>query len=1480
MKYRKLLSFLMAVLFLISCQEDQEVKLKPYNFKSEIGRFQNLEFIATEDVFIDTLLNKWIEAEIIAFDPPVNGRFKYLNKRSILFSPTEGFAPATSYEMNLGKIPIEGNFKLLLEAEEIHTPGFKMERAQASWSKNTNGDLEVVSSLMFNYPISSDALVKHLEIYDEDQKIEYKLESVSQSKDLIIHILADDWDVSRSHKLKFKLATSFVYPGTATNLAKELSIYASVPARERFMITEMRTDFQKESGVIMVYTSQPVFQDASKMVGLIEITPELSWNIEKHGQGFKIVGAFEDGKTYQVKIDKGLKGEFDRFLDEDYMKSVSFGQKEPYLAVGDNSGYYLSSKGERNLGFTMINIPEIEVTVFKVFENNLLQYFKNGKSWDYHYTDGDYHSSHSYPLDNNYGKLIYKEKINTERLEGKGNVRYLNLDLEKIDYQNKFKGIYLVKVASLKKQWLKEIQMVSLSDIGLIVKQGKNKLFVFTNSIHDTKPLSDVNIELVSTNNQKIISAQTNAQGVAEFDDLKNQLQGFEVGMITASKLDDYNFLMLNRTRIQTSRYDVGGKYINDQNYDVFVYGDRDLYRPADSVHFNIIARTQHWETIKDLPLKIKVIAPNGKLLYQFRKQLDDFGAVSSSIHIPADVMTGRFNVEVFSANDVLLQNYSFMVEEFMPDRISVKASVDRDTFKPSEDVTLELLAMNLYGTPAANRNYEVELVLNRTQFSAPDYKAYSFDISLAKEQRFERSMREGKTDSEGEAELLFVLPEYKNVGRVQGKLFSTVFDETGRPVNRQSSFDVYTQDIFLGIRNFDRYVDTRKELHIPVIAVDSKGDLLQTADAKVEVWKIDWETVIEQRGSGYYYRSQQKKKLISSQTLKIKGLNTMIDFTPMISGQYEIFLKLPEASSYVKKRFYAYGWGDTDYSSFEVDREGRVEVDFDKTEYNIGETAQILFKAPYDGRLLVTVEQDDVLEYHYLDTDNKAAMLNLSLNKKHMPNVYVSATAIRKMDGSSLPLTIAHGYGTAAVQNQEKKIDVNIIAPEKVRSKSKQTVKVKAKPGSKMSIAVVDEGILQINAFQTPDPYSYFYQKRALSVRSFDLYEYLLPDLVSRSSSASGGAGYDMSKRVNPFANERVKLIAKWSGIVEANSKGEYEYSFEIPRFSGALRVMAVCWDKDDFGTSSKQIKVADPLVMSAALPRFMSPGDQVLMPVILSNTTDQEDEIDVKLEISEGIEIIGENHQTVTVSPKGETQAQFWLKAGENAGMTEIKILAMAFDEVFDDQINITIRPTAGLQKYSQEGIVNSKKTDTLKTDYDLIPSTRSSKFLLSSNPMIEMVGELKELIGYPYGCLEQTTSKAFPQIYIKDLMKSAGLEIPGQNPDYFVQQAIYKVQGMQRYDGSFSYWSGGYYQNWWATVYATHFLMEAESAGFEVSHPVLSKAKDFIRKEAKNKSKESYHYYDRQTKTYYTNERTSREVFYSLFLQALDGKADRSL
>jgi len=932
------------------------------------------------------------------------------------------------------------------------------------------------------------------------------------------------------------------------------------------------------------------------------------------------------------------------------------------------------------------------------------------------------------------------------------------------------------------------------------------------------------------------------------------------------------------QSRVETSRFDVGGKRTDNVNYDVFIYGERDLYRPGDTAHINTIVRTPRWEVVKDIPIKIKLLAPNGREYLNQRHQLNASGAAETQFYIPRQAMTGTYMIEVYAANDVLLASRRISVEEFVPDRIKVTTRTNKAVYLPAEAINLDLLAENLYGTPAAGRRFETELRLNRKQLTSKALPEYSFNIETKNMPVLASIVQQGNTDAEGKAASILQSAAYRDIGLLEGKIYTTVFDETGRPVNRLNVVEIPTQQVYFGIRHFDTWLSTRKALNLQFAAVDRTGKVLSGARAQIVILHYRYETIIEKSYGRYNYVSQKKEKVVFSREMNIKASGTVLPFVPVESGEYEVRIMAPGSENYVSRTFYAYGWGDTDFSSFEVSREGEVTITPDKTLYAPGDKAKLLFKAPFDGQLLVAVEQDNVLSYKFLNLVNKSASMELAVTKDHLPNIYIDATAFRKSVDMSIPLTVAHGIISLKVDDASAKLNVTISAPEKSRSGIKQSFTVKTAPDAEVTIAVVDEGILQITDYKTPDPFSWFYQKRALGVNSYDVYALLYPEL-KRSSSPAGGEAFDLSRRINPLTGDRVKLISKWSGIRKANSSGECSFSIDIPQFSGALRVMAVAYKGRQFGSAEKTMKVADPVIISMSLPRFLSPGDNCAVAVSMTNTTGKSGNATVQLTASGPATVSGKNSATASLKSGAEEVALFNVNADKGIGVAIITATVNALGQKFTQQIEIPVRPAGGLTFITGSGSVTAGSIKSFKATSDLYPKGVKSALIMSKSPAVEFAKNLDYLVRYPYGCLEQTVSTAFPQLYLGDITKlfppvSGRNSTQGGSPGYNVQQAIMKVESMQLYNGGLSLWPNGGSADWWATAYTTHFLLEAKRAGFEVNKKVLDGTLKFLTQKVKEREKETYFYFENGVRK--SRNIPRREILYSAYVLALADKA----
>jgi len=1018
--------------------------------------------------------------------------------------------------------------------------------------------------------------------------------------------------------------------------------------------------------------------------------------------------------------------------------------------------------------------------------------------------------------------------------------------------------------------------MLSYSDIGLIVKEGHNEIFVAARSIATAEPLEGVSIGFYSKNNQLMNTVVTGRDGVAVFKDVDKKSPGFKTAMVTARKGDDYNVLIYNRSQVELTRFEVGGKYTKDREYDAFIYGDRNLYRPGDSVHFNVILRDFSMKTVTGFPVKMQILRPDGKDFLKKRINVSSTGSAEFSALVPEKAITGTYTLEVLTVSDVLINSYSFKVEEFMPDRISVDLKADKTCYQPGNVMKLTITAMNLFGPPAAGRKVENELQVLRTDFRPKAYvDKYDFTLSTNEDVHVMSVVNQTVTSDKGIALQEFVLPEFTNAGLFKGKVYSTVFDETGRPVNRLLQFNLFTQDKFMGLSRIPHWLATNRPVTVNMIALNEKEKPV-AGSAKLEVILSRWETVIERGGGSTRYRSQKKETVLMTRQVNIGASGAQFSYTPRNSGSYLIRLSLPGSNFYVEESFYAYDYGN-DQSTFMINKDGQTDITFDKEVYKPGETAKVLFKTPFPGELLVTIEQNKVLEYYTLTADNNGAVMDLKIKDEFLPNVYVTATLLRKVADGGIPLTVAHGFKSLKVEKAENRLPVAINAPESMRSNRSQKITVNTTPGAEVTIAVVDEGILQITDYKTADPYGYFYGTRALEVSSYDLFDELFPELSSKGSSTGGDQAFDMGKRLNPLTAKRVKLLSLWSGRKTAGSNGEVTFTANIPQFSGAVRIMAVASKNHQFGSADKRMRVSDPITISSSIPRFLSPGDEARIFVTLSNTTSKPIKANLSVTAKQPLNAGKPDNSNISIPANSEARVSYTLTAGNKMGVSTITFKAAASSETFTENTDITIRPAVPLVKEAETGILLPGENQSFKISESFMKGSASQKLLLTNNPAGKLADHLEELIYYPYGCIEQTISAAFPQLFYDDLsslLKQRKSHYSSQiNTN--VNEAIAKINAFQQYNGGVTTWPGlGNEVSWFNSAYAAHFLFEAERAGYIVDKKVTENLQRYLLEMVKQKPVADHYYHD-ASGGYSIKQEARREIFYSLYVLALSGK-----
>lgn len=1453
--------FIFLVPLIISCSVKQ-IDFEPRNFSEEVQPLQNLVFKFNTKIVDEKEFNQWKNAKYLKFEPPIQGKYKWISHNELVFSPISPLSPSTQYKVKLQEIPMtvtpeENKLPISQKQIEFHTPYLRMADVVPYWTKSHHQP-ELRLILMFNYEITPEILQEKLEIWHEKQKLPFTITTSTKSSQIELSFQ----NVSIQEVIQpitVKLLKGIHLQGSNFSSNEDFIFETQIPSKD-FEI--LKTEHQHDGflGTFTLYANQS-FEEMKDWKEWISIEPKIPFEVSIHQNQLQLQAEFIQQQTYTIKVFKGLNSTLGNPLKDDYSSTIEFGEIGKFIKFANQNALYLNAKGNKKVGLHVLNVEQFKVRVYKVFENNLTSFMKSNQ----YYEDYSYYQTED-------GTLVYEKSYELKDLQKMGNIYALDLDFENI--LPSYHGIYYVEVSSEDEYYASARKFVCITDIGLMAKANKQEIIVFANSLSDAQPLQDLEIKLYSNNNQIIGTAKTGPGGIAIIKNINVQAKYFEPVMITASSKEDFSFLWFNSTRWDNVDYDVDGKKLKNENYDAMIYAERPIYRPGETAHFNAIIRTTDWKNVHAMPVTFKIINPRNQTVYEELKPLDSQSALQIDYEIPRNAPTGNYTCLLYAGDSELIQSYVLTVEEFVPDRLKVNAHIKEETLKAPQDVQVNLQAFHLYGSPAANYNYEVMMTFKPQTFAPKGFDKYYFDLKNSST-TFGTLVANGKTDTEGKALASLNIPEnWQNTGLLTSNISTAVFDENNRPVYHNIQKSIYTQNIFFGIYRFDSYVNSNMPLNIPIIAVDYIGKILNNIPAKVQIIHYTYETVIQRVYYSTSFQTIKKSKKVYEKILTLNGEKELLNFTPSMGGEYEIRVMAPRAEkSYVSYPFYAYGfWGNM--TSFETDPKGRIIIESNKNQYDLNEKAKILFKTPFEGKLIVTIERNKLFNHYILQTKNQTASLELNLREQYVPNVFVCATLIRPYINNDLPLMVAHGAHKLVVENFHKKLNVKILAQDKVKSRTQQTITIQTRPYAHVTLAAVDEGILQIKNSKTPNPYDYFYGPQALTVQQFDVYAKILKEIggFKKNSKAGGGGAESYSefaknedtRRMNPIMNNPSNKFVSFWKYGQADANGLIKLNINIPAFSGSLRLMAQAYFNDQFGANEKMMIVADPVVLNMGSPLFASPGDTLLIPITLHNTTSQTLSSNIVLTSNNLLTIKNLTNSTFNLNPNQEQKVFAKIAVGQQLGIAKIQLKAKAGNETYIEESEIAIRPSSPLVYVGKGGWVEGGKSLQIPIEHhNFLAGTQQYQLVVSTNPVAQFSKNLNELIQYPHGCAEQTISTAFPQIYVQDL--SRGLlkkQKLRSNPSHNVQVAISKIEQLVDYTGGIHYWENSYI-SWWTTAYAAHFLKEAQNNGFEINKNVLQQITKYLYSQVN------------QNFTLKNNRFYPREVAYSLYILAFVGK-----
>jgi len=1419
--------------------------------EGEVKSTVNITIEFSQNLVTEDRVDELLDEAPVEITPGLPGRFKWIARHRLRFFPDIAFKPATSYTVRIKPGIIQGDNAYLDGEREFsfNTERLKIKDSATRFIYDRGAEIEsrVEWRLEFNYDVDAELLAKHVSIFRETgrkvDELDTEISPVTGAHK-VFRIVTGKIDRSfqegKDRRIRFELEEGLTCTAGPLGLAHTFT--TAMKVETDLKVYSVYSKSTSEAPFIKIELSSPVEpQLASEH---IRVEPETDYRLEADGRFLSLRGAFSAGRSYEVFISSGLLGSDGTRLEEDFSQSVMMEDLEPDVSF-TKKGIYLPAKGNRKLAVESVNLDSIRIEIEKVYNNNIVHLLQDYSPYGYWYYNNDL------------GREVYSRKIEikSERNQKTTTV----VDVGHFWDESERKGLFRVIAMQGDHRWRRDTLLVMLTDLGLMAVKSGDQLFVTVNSLKTLDPVSGVEISLMSSNNQVIDSARTDYRGTASIDNLRNKISGedFTPYLIVARKGEDVSFLKFSDCRMSLASFDVAGRPYITKGYEAFVYTDRGIYRPGDTANFAAFIRDAGMSPPPAFPVKLEILDPDNRTFDEQVKNPEN-GFIEFSLDVPDYARTGSYTATLSVGEDEIGRE-RFNVEDFIPDKIKVTVEPDSSVYETGDEMKVTVTGMSLFGPPAAGRKAEAKLTIQAHRFSPSRWGDYTFGNTGHGFEEMEIELGEGKLDDEGKISFSTKIPEnVQPPSMLKGVISTTVTEHGGRAVSAYEDVDIHPYPFYIGLRPVkEGYGEIDREYQFQFVTVDRNGEEIDPGNLKAKVYRVIYHSVLKEDDRGYYrYVSEKQDRLLTEFSVDSSG--GRVGYTPTTWGRYRMVLCDPAGYACSSHSFYASGWG---YAPWSMENPDRIDLELEKDIYAVGEKARLLVKSPFPGRLIITVEQDSVLDYRVETMDENTATIDIPVKKEYRPNSYISATVIKSLEDYDGHTPVrAFGVVPLSMDNSDRKLSVSIDAPESVKPESRLDLGIKvsgARGRAVLTVAAVDEGILQLIDFQTPDPFGFFYGKRRLGLGHYDIYSFILPE-VDRPAGVPAGDYIEkvIKKHLTPVGIRRIKPVSLWSGKVETDSSGRAKVSFDVPRFQGRLRIMAVTADGREFGSGRTDVFVRDPIVVKPTFPRFLASGDRFSVPVSIYNGTGGDASIKVTLETSGLTSVEGDKSKSVLVADGKESMVFFKVDTAQGTGATSFVVKASGNGKTTRVDTDVPVRPSGPPMTKTGSGIAKEGEPFTIELPGNWIEGTQNAKLVLSSFPAVQFSNGLGYLLRYPHGCVEQTTSKVLPLLYFDELARMAEPHLFENNSaGYYVRQGIQKLVSMQQENGGFSYWPGGDHINTWGSVYASHFMVEARKAGYSIPDTVYNRMLEYLKEVVKQDPDENDHYswYNLQKQVY---------------------------
>ncbi|WP_108867882.1 alpha-2-macroglobulin family protein [Aquimarina aquimarini] len=1480
MKSSRILCLLVLIGLVFSCKKKDARSIAEAN-ASELNEYQDyisdvssgvISVLDNVYVVLQTPIEGWddnqeLPKDLLTVSPKVKGKVIAVNNRTISFYPEEGFDEDTSYTFTLDLEELIKDFNDDLDEEFV----FSVKTLKQQFSVLTdnlqsyNKDWQYIDGTLTTSDQMKFEVAKQLITATQKGKnIQVKFgESINKSRQFSFRI-----DSIQRYKVDSEVEIK--WSGKSFDIDTEGAHKLFIPGKSNFSVISVSVS-NVDKQYVEINFSDPIKKNQN-FNGLVTISGARNLKYTVSGNVLKVYPKKELKGTLEVTVYEGIQSTDNYKLKNTYTENISFQQPNPEIRLLQ-SGVILPTSDNLKFNFEAINLRAVEVQVVKVFENNVLQFLQNNElngssnlrsvarpiakklinlqenpslnlgKWNAFAVDLKELITPDpgaiYRVELNYRKSYSLYKCEGTSVGGDTPVQELaeNYDEEEeasfwdssqYYYDDYYDYDWRERENPCANSYYRDKKIganILASNLGVIVKKGLNHAYTVTvNDIITTSPVPNAKVTFYNYQQQEIGIGTTDAEGITGFDaDRPAYFAIAESGKQQSYiKLNDGNALSV-------SKFDVSGVRLQ-KGIKGFIYGERGVWRPGDTLFLSFMLNDNANKLPKGHPVKFELRDPYGKVTYQETKTDAVNNFYKFIVKTSEEAPTGNWQASVNVGGASFTK--ALKIETIKPNRLKIKTTFDNEVLRANKNIQGDLEVLWLHGAVAKNLQTDINVRFRPGKTSFKTFPGYIFDDPTRSFKAEEQEVFNGKISGEGKASFN-LNPELdtKAAGMLKASFITKVYENGG-----DFSTDVITKDfspyetyVGVSVPKGDKargmlLTDTKHNFE--VVSVDESGKPKSVNDLEVYIYKVDWRwwwDTSEDNLSSYNRGSYHSEVFKTKVTTNNKGKATFnFELKYPEWGRYLVRVVDPKGGHATGKIMYI-DWPGWAGKSRKNDPSAATMLLFstDKKTYNVGEKAMITFPSSEGGRALVTVENGtEVLDAQWVLSQKGETKFELPIDKLYTPNVYINITLLQPHAGTANDLPIRlYGVVPITVEDPNTRVQPKLKMPDVLRPEETITVKVEESNGKPMtySIAIVDDGLLDLTRFKTPNPWDSFYAREALGVKSWDVYDDVIGAYggsINQIFSIGGDAeaGGSKSKKANRF-----KPMVVYKGPFKLKKGETRAHKIKIPKYIGSVRTMIVASDAENgaYGSVDKTTPVRKPLMVLTSIPRKITPGEKVTIPVTVFAMENKVRNVAVTLKPNKGFIVHGDTQQKLSFPQPDEKMTYFEIEVLEGASMTDIEVIAKGGGEKASYKVPIDIVNPNPMTTEVKTIVLEPNSKQEVDFAAFGINGSNSATIEFSSLPAMNFESRLSYLIRYPHGCVEQTTSAAFPQLYLGEVFNLSSEK--KQHIQKNIEAAISRLKRFVQSNGGMSYWPGYSNSDDWGTTYAGHFLLEANKLGY---------------------------------------------------------------